>query len=76
MPRNTWTSDGLLSMGNRKDISVAMVTETNVLLILRSQMHLGMVAHTYNPGTQEAEARGLPRVQGQSGLHNSAWDIY
>lgn len=28
-----------------------------------------MVAHTTNPSTQEAEASGLPYVQGQPGLH-------
>lgn len=28
-----------------------------------------MVAHTYNPSTKQAEERGLPRVQGQPGLH-------
>lgn len=31
---------------------------------------MGMVAHTYNPGTQEDETGGLPRVQCQPGLQS------
>lgn len=31
---------------------------------------LGMVVHAYNSSTQETKAGGLPRVQGQSRVHD------
>jgi hypothetical protein len=38
-------------------------------LLRKAKKELGMVAHIYNPNTEEAETRGS-RVQGQPGLQN------
>ena len=40
------------------------------MLVLRKTNKPGMVAHTSNPNTQEAETGGSLWVQDQSGLHS------